>query len=572
MNGSDRRGEIRGRLYMVVGALALFGVVLVAQLARWQLFEGQNLAEAATDESQKRETIDARRGTIYSADGRALATDVYASTLSAAPQEIEDPYELADRLFPLVGMSRDDLASSLHSDSPWVPIADEVPLRVSDEIVSWDEAGVYVEPRLSRSYPDVGLMEPMLGFVNRARDGFYGIEGQYDALLRGQPGARLGEMDVYGQDVPFGATVLEPPVDGSDVYLTIDSRVQYVLWRELRDGLEKYQATSGSIIVLDPRTGAIIGAVYLPSYDPNSYETAETARFEDPMVSQEYEPGSVFKVITMAAGLDAAVVEPDTVYNDTGEFDIAGVTVRNWDRLAHGNVTMTEVLSKSLNTGASFVSTTLGAERFYQYVAAFGFGQTTGIDLQGEVAGTVKAPGDGRWYEADLATNSFGQGLACTPLQMLASIAAIANGGVLMQPYVVGAVSQGGQMQVTEPVAVRQVVSAETALTLTQMLVQVVKDETNGAAVPGFTVAGKTGTAQIPIPGGYDPSGTIASFVGYFPAEAPRLCILVKIDRPQASQWGSQVAAPIFSRVASELVLLLGIEPSPAVMAQDASQ
>ncbi|MHB0876573.1 MAG: peptidoglycan D,D-transpeptidase FtsI family protein [Anaerolineae bacterium] len=572
MNGSDRRGEIRGRLYLVVGALALFGVVLVAQLARWQLVHGRSLAEAANEEAQQMRAIDARRGTIYSADGRPFAIDVYASSISAAPGEVDDAYELADRLFPMVGTERDELVQSLRADVAWVPIADEVPLRIADEIISWDEPGVYVEPRLSRSYPDIGLMEPLLGFVNRARDGFYGIEGQYDSVLRGQPGARLGELDVFGQDVPFGTSVLEPAVNGGDVYLTIDSRVQYVLWRELRDGLEKYQATSGSIIVIDPRTGALIGAVSLPSYDPNSYESAEPERFDDPLVSQEYEPGSVFKVITMAAGLDAGVVDPDTVYEDKGEFEIAGVTVRNWDRLAHGNVTMAEVLEKSLNTGASYVSTTLGAERFYQYVAAFGFGRASGVDLQGEVAGTVKAPGDGRWYEADLATNSFGQGLACTPLQMVASVAAIANGGVLMQPYVVSAVSRDGQLLETEPVAVRQVVSPETADTLTQMLMRVVEAETVEAGVPGYDVAGKTGTAQIPIPGGYHPSDTIASFVGFLPAEEPQLCILVKIDRPQASQWGSQVAAPVFRRVAAELVLLLGIEPSPTAMAQESDR
>ena len=572
MNGNDRRSEIRGRLYVVAGGLAAFAVVLMAQLARWQLLHGSELAEAAVQESQQRQTIDAKRGTIFSSDGRPLAMDVYASSLSAAPSEIEDPYRLADRLFPMVGAQRDELLQNLRADAAWMPIADEVPLRVADEISSWDEAGIYVEPMLTRSYADLGLSEPLLGFVNRARDGYYGIEGYYDSVLRGEPGARLGELDVFGQDVPFGTSVLEPARDGGDVYLTIDSRVQYILWRELRDGLERYDATSGSVIVMDPRTGAIIGAVSLPAYDPNAYESADSVRFGDPLVSQEYEPGSVFKVMTMAAGLDAGAVKPDTVFEDKGEFEIAGVTVRNWDRLAHGNVTMTEVLSLSLNTGASFVSTSLGSERFYEYVQRFGFGRTTGVDLQGEVAGTVKVPGDGQWYEADLATNSFGQGIACTPLQMLAAIAAVANDGMLMRPYVVSAVARDGEVQTTEPVAVRQVVSPETAATLTQMMVEVVRAETAGAGMTGYTVAGKTGTAQIPIPGGYHPSDTIASFVGFLPAESPRFCILVKIDRPQASQWGSQVAAPVFRRIATELVLLLGIEPSPAAVAQEAGR
>ena len=565
---AERRVTTRRRLVLVATALGLFGVGLLAQLARWQLVQGSGLAAAASDEYVRRETLAARRGTIYSSDGRPLSTDVYASILSAAPDAVDNPRELADRLFPLIGVGRDELARKLDSDALWEPLSDEVPLRLADEISTWNEPGLSLASRLSRAFPDAGMYEPLLGFVNRARDGYYGVEGYYDERLRGQPGARLGELDSYGQDVPFGHTILEPPSDGADLVLTLDSRVQYVIWRELRAALEKYQAESGSIIVVEPSTGAILGAVSLPSYDPNGYEQSEAKLFEDPLVSREYEPGSVFKVVTMAAGLDSGAVSPDTVYEDTGEFEIAGVTIHNWDRSAHGKVTMTDVLAYSLNTGASHVSTTVGAETFYGYVADFGFGQPTGVDLAAEVAGRVKIPGDGRWYEADLATNSFGQGLAVTPLQMVFSFAAVANGGVLMQPYIVQSVVSEDGAVVTEPRPVRQVISRRTAQTLTQMMIEAVERETAAAKVPGYVIAGKTGTAQIPIPGGYDPSGTIASFIGFLPAEAPRLCILIKIDRPRASPWGSQVAAPIFGRVASELVLILGIEPDPIAVAQ----
>jgi cell division protein FtsI/penicillin-binding protein 2 len=341
--------------------------------------------------------------------------------------------------------------------------------------------------------------------------------------------------------------------------------VQYILWRELKAALEKYRAVSGTIVVLDPRTGAVLGAASLPSYDPNRYEQAEPILYDDPVVSQEYEPGSVFKVITMAAGLDSGLVTPDSTYEDTGKVEIAGAVIENWDRLAHGRATMTEVLALSLNTGAVYVSTTLGPDLFYKYVAAFGFGAPTGIDLEAEADGIVKVPGDGSWYEADLATNAFGQGLAVTPLQMALSFAAIANDGLLMRPYLVEAISSGGELRTIEPRSARQVVTPETARTLIGMMVEAVEKETASARVPGYTVAGKTGTAQIPIPGGYHPSDTIASFVGFLPADDPQLCILVKIDRPKASQWGSQVAAPVFSRVATELVLLLGIEPEPSI-------
>ncbi|NPV09320.1 MAG: penicillin-binding protein 2 [Anaerolineae bacterium] len=572
MPGETGRSEVRRRLTLVAVALTACGLVLTGQLVRWQLLQGRVLAERATGEYMRYETIDPRRGTIYSADGRILATDVYTYSLTAAPHMIRDPYLLADRLFPLVGLSRDALASRLDGDGVWQPLADGIALSVADEIAKWKEPGLFLEPHLSRAYPDASLVEPLLGFVNRARDGYYGVEGYYDALLRGQPGARLGDFDGFGQEAPFGRRVMEPPADGADLYLTVDSRVQYVLWRELRDALGRYQAASGTIIAMDPRTGAILGAVSLPAYDPTAYESADVKLYEDPAISHEWEPGSVFKVITMAAGLDSGLITPDTVFEDTGSFEIAGVTIKNWDREAHGPVTMTEVLGLSLNTGASYVSTLLGPDRFYAYLAAFGFGERLGVDLQAEARGSTKRPGDGRWYEADLATNSFGQGIAVTPLQMLSAVAAIANDGLLMQPHVVGQTVTREGLRQAQPTPVRRVISSETARTLTEMMVAAVDEETIGPRLEGFEVAGKTGTAQIPIPGGYHPSDIIASFVGFFPASDPQLCILVKIDRPQAGQWGSEVAAPVFSRVAGDLAVLLGIEPESGSSGRMASR
>jgi len=563
MSKGFERTLVRRRLAWVGGGVGVFALVLTVQLLRWQVLNSDALAQSAATIYNRRETIDPRRGTVYSSDGRMLSTDVYTYTLTAAPSLIDDQdaLVLADRLFPLIGASRDELAAKLQGEGVWQPLAEGIPIEVADQIASWGEPGLYLEPHLSRAYPDVDMTEPVLGFVNRARDGYYGVEGYYDAVLRGAPGAWLGDLAGTGQEAPFGRQVLEPPEDGADVYLTLDSRVQYVLWRELAAALEKYQSPSGTIIAMDPRTGAILGMVSLPSYDPSQYEQSDPSLYEDPAVSHEWEPGSVFKVITMAAALDAGVVTPESTFEDTGSFEIAGVTIKNWDREGHGTVTMTQILGLSLNTGAAYVSTTLGADRFYDYLAAFGFGQLSGVDLQAEARGSTKRPGDGRWYQADLATNAFGQGIAVTPLQMIAAVAAIANDGVLMQPYLVEKVVTRGEVRTTEPKAVRQVISAETAHTLTNMMAEAVEAETDTAAVEGFRVAGKTGTSQIPIPGGYDPSNIIASFIGYIPADDPQLCILVKIDRPQAGQWGSEVAAPVFSKVASELAPILGIEP-----------
>ncbi len=557
------RTMVVARLRWLAGGLAVFGLVLVAQLVRWQLLDSAGLSASAEDVVTRRETLDPRRGTVYSADGRVLSTDIYTYELSASPTAIRrgKAPELADRLFPLIGASRDELLAKLTTLSVWQPLASNVPLDIADQIASWEEPGLYLEARLSRAYPDGEMTEPMLGFVNQAREGYYGIEGYYEAVLAGAPGAWLGDMASSGQDAPFGRQVLEPPEDGADLYLTIDSRVQYVLWRKLAEALRHYQAQSGTIIAMHPRTGAILGMATLPTYDPNEFSTADPSLYEDPVVSHEWEPGSVFKVITMAAGLDAGVVSPESTYDDTGTFVLAGATIHNWDREAHGVVTMTEILGMSLNTGASHVSTTLGADRFYDYLSAFGFGQLLGVDLQAEARGNMKRPGDGRWYQADLATNGFGQGIAVTPLQMISAVSSIANDGVLMRPYVVGRhVGRDGSLE-TEPTEIRRVIAPETARALTRMMVDAIREETEAAIVPGFEVAGKTGTSQIPIPGGYHPSDIIASFAGFFPAHDPQLCILVKIDRPQAGQWGSEVAAPVFAEVASELAVLLGIQP-----------
>jgi cell division protein FtsI/penicillin-binding protein 2 len=562
--------EFRRRVYLVATGVALMAGAVLLQLVRWQLVEGAELAAQAERAHSRMRVVEPARGSIYSLDGALLACDSPAYAVGAAPREISGAQELADRLFPLLGVRRQDLVSWLTSGRAWQPLAYDVPLPIGDEIARWNVRGIYLEPMLTRAYPAAEVVEPLLGFVNRAREGYYGVEGYYDGVLRGEPGATLGDVDAAGNTAPFGQIMVEPPKPGADLYLTIDSRVQHVIWEELRRGLEKFKAESGLILVVQPRTGAILGAVAWPSYDPNRYETATPDSYADPIISKEYEPGSVFKVITMAAGLDSGVVTPDSTYEDTGRFSIPGAEIYNWDRRAHGLVTMTDVLALSLNTGAAHVSTTVGAERFYSYALAFGFGQPTGVDLQYEVAGSVKRPGDGRWYPGDLATNAYGQGIAVTPLQMAMAVAAVANDGLLMQPYVVRATVRDGQVQVAHPRAVRQVISPETARTLTRMLVTAVERETTAAKVPGFSVAGKTGTAQIPMPeaGTYHPSDTIASFVGYLPAEDPRILILVRIDRPQAGMWGSQVAAPIFQRVASRLAVLLGLQPSPASLAE----
>jgi cell division protein FtsI/penicillin-binding protein 2 len=357
---------------------------------------------------------------------------------------------------------------------------------------------------------------------------------------------------------------MDEPRSGVDLVLTIDRTLQALTEAELARALSDTGAKSGTIIAMDPRTGAILAMASLPTYDPNDYIETSTSRFVNPAVSAPYEPGSTFKVLTMAAALQEGRVTPNTVYNDTAWIEVGGQVIRNWDRKGHGPSTMIDLLANSLNVGAATLATQMGGQTFYRYLQAFGIGRPTGIDLQGEASGSLRMPGDLDWHESDLATHSFGQGLSTTPLQLISAVAAVANDGIQMRPFVVAQKVDGEQILTAKPIPLERVISVQTAHTLTNMLEQAVLRENALARVPGYRIAGKTGTAQIPIPGGYDDPWTIASFVGYGPVSDPRLIILVKLDRPTSSPYGGQTASPVFARLAARMFVLLGVPPDEA--------
>ncbi len=490
--------------------------------------------------------------------------------LSASPDVITDTQHVADRLSPILGLSPDELVSLLDSKKLYALLKNRVSQEAADAIAAFNFRGINLKSHLRRRYPNGDLAAHLLGFVTYELTGTYGVEGFYDLLLKGTdaaPDPIEGGMAYYqGETVPIAFQQRALPQDGTHLVLTLDRNIQYLVEQELAKAVEQYQADSGTIIVMVPQTGAILAMANYPSYDPTRfYEALEL--HTNPAVSHQYEPGSVFKIITMAAGLDAGIITPDSTFYDSGEIKVGGAVIKNPDRLAHGLVTMTDILAYSLNVGVAYVSTSLGEETFYAYLKSFGCGHPTGVDLDGEVAGTLKEPGSEDWYRSDLGTNSFGQGIAVTPLQMITAVAAVANHGVLMKPYVVEQIVLGsgnGDDQgviVTQPTVVRQVVSAQTAEQLTDMLVEAVERGAELATVPGYDVAGKTGTAQIPVGDHYDPELTIASFVGYAPADDPQFIVLVKIDKPRLDPWGAEVAAPVFRIIAEQLFVLLDVPP-----------
>lgn len=557
------------RIYTVMAVMCAAGLVLVGQLARWQIVEHHRFTALAEEEHQDELVIPPRRGEIRDRNGHLLAADIIEYDLSASPKIIGDPYATADRLSRLLDIPRQELVQTLSSDATWVPIAQSIPQSTGEKIAAWDIVGLQIEPRARRVYPEGNMGAHLLGFVNSNGNGFYGIEGYYDAMLRGKAGLQTGERSPFGEIIPLGISRFVPPVGGATCYLTIDRNIQYLIEEELKQAVITYGAQRGSVVVMAPKTGAVLGMASYPAYNPNNYSASPDELFFDPVVSEQYEPGSVFKIISMAAGLDAGVVAPETIIYDGGSIEVGGRVIYNWDRQAHGNVDMTTVLAKSLNVGMAQVAVALGKERFYTYVKRFGFGRLTEVDLDSEGPGTLKTPQDATWHESDLGTNSFGQGIAVTPIQIATAVSAIANNGLLMKPYVVQRIVDGEREVTVKPTVVRRAVSQETAATLTGMLAAALKQAGSEALLPGYHLAGKTGTAEIPVPGGYHPNLTLASFVGYLPADDPQVLVLVIIDRPTSSRWGSKTAAPTFRRIAEQLVVLLDIPPDQVRLAQN---
>jgi cell division protein FtsI/penicillin-binding protein 2 len=584
------------RLAVTQAILIGFALLIVAQLVRWQVIQRGEWKDPPGGGIGYHVEVLEQRGMMLDRHYSALAINSYSYEVFAAPNQIPeaDTAEVARQLAAIMGWSVEEMVAQLQGDGLYAPLERQVPLETGKAILDLRLPGIYARPLSARVYPEQSLAAHTLGFVAGDKEegsrGYYGLEGFYDDVLKNK--TELGEgtvnpIQVFGsqQPFPFVDTGVYSPasagqrVSGYTLVLTLDKTIQYLVEQELRAAVERYGAEGGTIIVMEPKTGAVLASASYPSYDPRRFAETEEALFVDPAIGRAYEPGSTFKVITMAAALEAGVVRPQDIYVDVGSIEVGGRAFKNWDEKAYGQVTMSDVLAYSLNTGMAHVSVLLEPTRFYQYVDRFGFGHQSGIDLEGEVPGMVRRRGDPEWHESDLGTNAFGQGLAVTPLQMVTAVGAIANRGYMMRPHIAsrmiadepaGADAAGsgpggaylGRAIDVRLVTVRQVVSEDTAKTLTEMMVDAVERGAPLARVEGYRIAGKTGTAQTPIVGGYDPSLTIASFVGFAPADDPQFVALVKLDKPTVSPWGTMTAAPTFANVARILIAQLAIPPT----------
>lgn len=557
------------RIHFLIAVVFLFLGIIVWRVFSVQVLKYDFYHALAFDQHQFQEKIIPERGEIFASGLKndelyPVAVNRNMSTIYAVPREIENPEELSLKLAEILQLDENELNLKLAKpDDPYEPLKKKLSDEEEQKIKDLGAYGIYLVAENRRYFPENQLGAHILGFVNNEGKGQYGLEGYYDEILRGKSGFLEAEKDTFGRWIPLGIKSLEPAENGADLVLTIDRTIQYIIEEKLRDMIEKYSAEKGTIIVMDVETGAIKAMANYPSFNPNEFNRVENMNiFLNSAIHDLYEPGSVFKVITMACGLDTEAVDPNTTYEDKGSLYIDGYTIRNSDREINGIQTMTNVLEKSLNTGAIFVGQEAGKNKFKEYVKKFGFAEKTGIDLDGEVFGNINSLNIDS--DVNYATASFGQGIAVTAIEMINSVSTIANGGDLMQPYLVDKIIYAdGTEKKTKPQKVADVISPNTASKLSSMMISVIENgHAKSAQLNQHYTAGKTGTAQISDreKGGYSDE-EIHNFVGFVPALSPRFSILVKIDKPQGVRFASSSTAPVFREIAEFLVNYYHIKP-----------
>lgn len=570
---------------MVIFLLVCTGmVVLSSRLYYWQIMDGSALAKAANAEHIENQILSAPRGRIYDTTGALLATDIVRDDVYVEPSQIVTDYpdgyqaergQVVQKLHAILSnVSITTLQNALDSAQPTVRVAVSITPQQSQQLQKQHVPYTFLQPRTWRTYPDNDLAAQILGYVQEnesgaSPQGVYGIEGMYNTQLAGKAGSVTAETDLNGNPLTVGASSEQNVVAGADITLTIDSTMQYDVQNALEQRVQQMGAESGTALVLNARTGAIVAMAGYPSFDPNNYgayatDTGCRGQLEvyfNPAVYCAYEPGSTMKAVTMAAALNQNLIKPTDTIDDTGvlTFNDGTPPVYNWEQKGYGIESMTQVLDHSANVGAAWVATQkLGTKGFYPYVQNFGFGQLTGV-LEPESAGSYRTPTTTGWSPSDLARQSFGQGILVTPLQMAQAYQAIANGGTMMQPYLVSSINNNGHVTTTKPQVKRQVIRASSAKTLTGMLESVAGYE--DISVPHYNVAIKTGTSTIQ---GLADTNTDASMIGYLPATNPQFVVLVKLDHPTATIFGGTASGPLWEAIAQQLMWHYNVPPDKA--------
>lgn len=572
------RTQFQFRAYLVLGCLLIASAAIVLQIFRIQTSpESLTFKEWGKDSSRVLVTIYPERGIISDINGHMLAGNKTVYEIGVSLKDVTDPQTIAQSVSSALGLDYQKIYDEITNppeglvyltlnrfvDTDKAKYLQDLQIDLDKKYTQKGDPnldGLNFKAHLMRSYPDKSLASDVIGFVNQDNSGNYGVEQKYDSLLAGVPKKEWVSLDPN----LAGETPKVPA--GTDLILTINRDIQAMVESELNKGLQDTGSAAGTIIVMDPKTGAIMAMASTPQMDLNDYTNFgsiyKTAGEFNRAVSEQYEPGSVFKVLTMSAAIDSGLVSPTTTYLDTGFYTIGGVNIFNWDRGAWGVQDMVGCLQNSLNVCMSRLADLMGENTFYTYMRRFGIGHPTGIDLANEASGRLKDPTDSDWYKVDLGTNSFGQGVSVSPIQMMTAASAIANDGKMIYPHVLYAMVNNGSEHVTPIQTLGTPISAQTAHTVTEMLAKALENNSSVARVDGYRIAGKTGTASIPLPNGeYDPTLTNATFLGWGPVDDPKFMVYVWLEKPLKSDWASYVASPIFHDVVEKLVVLMNLPP-----------
>lgn len=557
------------RIGLIGLVFALILMLIITKVFQRQVIEHSAFLSLAKNQHLVNESLLAKRGKILVYDSQLkdyypLATNVSLYSLNIVPTQVRRPELVAAKLMPYLvgtGIEESDLLEDMKSNKVYVaPLKRRIEEAEAKEIGKLNLGGVYLRTEEYRYFPEDNLASHVLGFMNRDRKGQYGVEGYFNEELSGKQGVALVEKSSLGSQIAIGSNRTINPEAGVSVVLTIDRAIQYYVEKKLEEAVKHYEASGGNVIIMEPVTGKIVAMASYPDFNPNFYNTYPLENFTNSNISAVYEPGSVFKVITMAAGIDTGLVAPSTRYTDIGEVQVDDKTIQNSDLKAHGEQTMTQVLEKSLNTGAVFVVQKLGRYLFYKYLKDLGFDASTGIELDGEAPASIRPFRS--WAEVDLATMSFGQGIAVTPMQLISAVGAIANQGKLMKPHIVEKILYSSGAVSVDPQVVKVVFKPQVAQLVSAMMVNVIESGHGGhAGVEGYRIAGKTGTAQIPKGGSYEEGATIGTFIGFGPVEDPQFIMLTRIDRPANGVYAASTAAPLFGDIASFLLNYWQIPP-----------
>lgn len=561
----DREKWTRFRIRFIGGIFILLLSVAIARAFYLQIYEQERFAHLAEKQYLKVVQLTPSRGAIYDATNSALAVSIEMDSLYAEPRNMEDIAAAATELAPVLGMSREVIEKKLQGGKGFVWLARRLTPEVAAAVRKLEIDGIGFAKEPKRFYPNAEIGSHVIGFTGLDPEGLEGVERRYDSTLLGNTGYMVTERDALGRDIGTRGVMMKSASTGQNIALTIDKNIQYLAEKELAAAVESSRAKGGIAIVMEPASGRLLAMANYPTFNPNMFGKFPPQALRNRAVTDSFEPGSTMKVFLVAAALEEKVVAPQDAFNcENGVFNIGGRTIH--DTHKYGRLSIGEILKYSSNIGAAKIGSRLGPERLYGYLKAFGFGSRSNIDLPGEVAGYLR--NKSQWYGVDLATISFGQGVSVSAIQLAAAMSAIANGGTLMQPYIVEKImdAKGNVLKNFSPSSRQKVISPETAKIVARMMESVAAEGGTGtaAAVDGYKVAGKTGTAQKadPVTKGYSQDKRTASFAGFVPADNPRLTIVIIVDEPKTSPYGGVVAAPAFSAIAKQSLCYLRVTPN----------